>query len=315
MRRLLSIAVSLLILALLWHAVDIRAIASAMGAAQPAWLAAGLACVVPLTAVTAWRFCLLSRTDLPLAASIRLALAASTLNMVLPSKMGDLAKAWVLHKRYGFDGGAALALVVFEKTIDMAALLAWGVLALCLVADHPAMLAAAAALALLLGMLMLALSPLRLVPDLMRRGARWLPPRAHRAADDFARQWALLAAWFWADRGRAGFIGLISGALWAGHLVQIWLFARTLGPHVPLAGSMAGATLAILAGLLPFTMAGIGTRDAALVILFARWLSPAQGAALGVLATSRYLIPALAGLLFVRDYWEARQASATLRRA
>lgn len=65
---------------------------------------------------------------------------------------------------------------------------------------------------------------------------------------------------------------------------------------------MAFATLAILAGLLPFTMAGIGTRDAAILFLYAPYLSAGQAAVLGVLATVRYLAPALAGLPFMGDY-------------
>jgi uncharacterized membrane protein YbhN (UPF0104 family) len=68
---------------------------------------------------------------------------------------------------------------------------------------------------------------------------------------------------------------------------------------------MAASTLAILAGLLPFTMGGIGIRDLAIVYFYHQWLSLPQCAALGLLATLRYLLPAVAGLPFVSDDWRA----------
>lgn len=306
MRRWIGLAVSLALLALLWAKVDVRAILAATRGADPWRLGLGLFMAVPLTLVTAWRFGLISRTPIAVGAALRLVLAASTLNLVLPSKMGDIAKAWVLRQKYAFDGGDALALVVLEKMIDMAALLVWGVLALWIVADSPAMLMLAVVLAGLLALLLAALAPLPLATGLVRLATPWLPGPLRAAAADFAGRWEAIIRWFWRDRGHAAFVALVSLLLWAGHLAQIWLFARSLAPGVPLLSSMACATLAILAGLLPFTVAGVGTRDAAIVLLFAPWLSAGQGAALGVLATTRYLLPALAGLPFMSDYWARR---------
>lgn len=308
MRQMTSILLSLLIVALLWYHIDARAILTAMRDADPLWLGAGLLWVVPLTIGTSWRFGLLSRTELGLPASTRLILSASTLNLLLPSKMGDVAKAWVLRTRYRFDGRHALALVLLEKLTDLASLLAWGVGASLLMTSGLLQNIATAGLALLLGLLLLLLSPINPIASFLRRSASWLPARIGKLFDGFGAQWGSTIEWFWHSRGRAALVWVVSLLLWAGHLVQIWMFARAMG-QVPLAGSMAAATLAILAGLLPFTMAGIGTRDAALVVLYAAWLSPAQGAALGVLATMRYLLPAIAGLPFVHDYWAGRGAA------
>ena len=111
----------------------------------------------------------------------------------------------------------------------------------------------------------------------------------------FADHWDEAIAWFWLDRARAVRQILLSLIIWAGHLGQMWLFVRAIGPAIPFVDNMAMATLAILVGLMPFTIAGIGTRDAAIVLLYGAWLRPGQAAVLGVLATSRYLLPALAG--------------------
>jgi uncharacterized protein (TIRG00374 family) len=181
--------------------------------------------------------------------------------------------------------------VVFEKLLDLAALLIMGVVAIAWMRpDDPRFVIGALVLAaalLALGVLMTPLSSR-------------LPMPARLNA--YARQWHELVGWFWSDRRRAGATVTLSLALWAGHLAQLWLFARALG-QVPLVASMAAATLSILAGLLPFTMAGVGTRDLAIVYFYHDWLSPAQCAALGMLATLRYLLPAIAGLPFISDYW------------
>jgi uncharacterized protein (TIRG00374 family) len=306
MRRLISLGVSFLIVAVLWYSLDAHAILVAMRHARIPWVLAGLAMVIPLTAVTAWRFSLLSRSGLQMRTSVRLSLAASTLNLVLPSKMGDLAKAWVLHRRHGWEGERATVLVVFEKLADMASLLALGVLALVFEAKGTAMVGAAIVLALLLGALLLALSPAPLTAFLLRLLADRVHPKAGTTLHAIADQWVATTQWFWGDARRARITIVTSLGLWAGHLFQIWLFAHSLG-NVPVIGSMAAGTLAILVGLLPFTIAGIGSRDAALVFLFAPWLSAPQGAALGMLATMRYLLPAIAGLPFVHDFWQARR--------
>jgi uncharacterized membrane protein YbhN (UPF0104 family) len=156
--------------------------------------------------------------------------------------------------------------------------------------------------AALLVLLALMLSPQRAFPAAIVAFGEMLPQRVGKRLSAFAASWSSVAAWFWSRPLRAGFVVLLSIALWALHLVQFWFFTRALGGAVPLLDNMAFATLAILIGLLPFTLAGIGSRDAAIVYFYGAYLSPGAGAALGILATLRYVIPAVAGLPFVADF-------------
>ena len=55
-------------------------------------------------------------------------------------------------------------------------------------------------------------------------------------------------------------------------------------------------------GLLPLTFAGVGTRDAALVVFYAPYFDAPTAAALGLLCTARYLLPAMGGLPFAGRY-------------
>jgi uncharacterized protein (TIRG00374 family) len=303
MRRIVALAVSLAMLALLWWLVEPAAIWRAAAAADPLWLALGVAAVVPLTLATALRFRLISGGTLDLGLATRLTLSASTLNLVLPSKMGDLAKALVLSRRHAFDGADAVALVVFEKLLDLASLLLLGVIALLWIAPtDPLFLLGTAGAAALLLLLAALLAPIG-AANLLARLAALMPPFIARRMLRLTDGWDVRCRSFWSRPGRAWGIVLLSVAIWAGHLGQFWLYANALAP-VPLLGTMAAATLSILVGLAPFTMAGIGTRDAAILYFFKDWLSPGQAATLGLLATLRYVLPAIGGLPFMSDFYQ-----------
>ena len=113
MKKLLSLAVSLGLLALIYWKIDFTKLGPVFANCDGWWLAASLAMVIPLTALTAWRFQQLAPGDarISFGEATRLILSASVLNLILPSKMGDIAKAFFLPMRRSL----ALSLVVFEK--------------------------------------------------------------------------------------------------------------------------------------------------------------------------------------------------------
>jgi len=303
MRRILGIVVSAALLFALYAAVDFGALLDAIRAADLFWLAIGLLMVIPLTLATAWRFkALVIDAHVGFGEANRLVLASSTLNLFLPSKLGDLAKAFVLSARHGMEGELAFSIVVFEKALDMVSLLLWGAFA-CLYGglSKPELLIFALPVLLLLGLSLLIILPLPALSSLIRLVARLLPEGIAAKAGRLAETSAGMAAWFWQKRGRAAGILLLSILLWGAHLLQFWLFTKAIGSFVPLLDNMAFATLAILVGLLPFTFAGIGSRDVAIVYFYGPYLSPAGAAFLGILGTLRYVIPAVAGIPFAGD--------------
>jgi uncharacterized protein (TIRG00374 family) len=89
--------------------------------------------------------------------------------------------------------------------------------------------------------------------------------------------------------------------IWALHLIQIWLFFQAVGAHPDLARFLCLAPLSIFIGLIPLTFGGFGTRDAALIGLFAPIPEPIMLAA-ALLVNSRYLVPALLGWPFFHRF-------------
>ncbi len=300
-RLLLHGLASVVLLALLYAVIDVRTLISAIRGADYFWLTIGILMIIPLTVVTAWRFTLVVMDGrLGLGEASRLVLAASTLNLFLPSKLGDFAKAYVLSTKHEMSGEVALSIVVFEKALDMASLLLWGVVAVAYVGLSQSGIAIfVLPLILLFAALLMLILPLPAFPRLVRFVAARLPSRPAARLTSFAESSFTLAAWFWRRRMRAVSVVALSIALWGAHLFQFLLFSRAVGGVVPAWDNMAFAALSILVGLVPFTLAGIGSRDVAIVYFYSPYLSPGAAAFLGILATLRYVIPAVAGVPFI----------------
>jgi len=289
--------------------------------------------VVPLTLFTSWRLQqLMPRTgQLGFGEANRLILVASVLNLILPSKMGDIAKAYFMQDRGQLPGSLALSLVVFEKACDMLSLLLWcafglawmklsGAFALAAFTS-PAWLARfgiagdafffwVSALivggSLMLGLLLLGSE--NFAHFFFRLAARFAPGKIGAKFAKFDASWSEMHAYFWASKARLAKVTLTSVFIWFLHLLQIWMFILALRAYAPFLANLALSPLAILAGLLPLTFAGVGTRDAALVIFYAPFFPAPTAAALGLLCTARYVLPALGGLPFAGPYLTAAKA-------
>lgn len=330
MKRLLSLVISLVILAILYSKIDTARLLPIFAASDPLWMPLSLAMVVPLTLLTAWRLQqLMPRTGaLGFGEANRLILVASVLNLVLPSKMGDIAKAYFMRDRGQLSGSLAFSLVVFEKACDMLSLLLWCVFGLAwlklsesrALASFQApvwldrfglssetfffwMIAAIVSGSLLLGLLLL--GSRRFAGFFFAAAARWAPGKIGAKFAKLGGSWAEMHAYFWGSKKRLATVALTSVFIWFLHLLQIWMFILALQTWAPFLANLALSPLAILAGLLPLTFAGVGTRDAALVVFYAPFFSAPTAAALGLLCTARYLLPALGGLPFASEYLAA----------
>lgn len=305
MKRLISLLVSLAILAIIYWRMDFTRMGPVFRDCDPLWLVLSLGMVVPLTLMTAGRLDQLmpGGARLGIGESNRLILVASVLNLILPSKMGDLAKAWFIKERGHASASLAFALVVFEKTCDMLSLLLWCAFGLLLYPQKDALfwiMTACVTGGLVAGLALLG-SP-TLAELAFRTGARLAPARVRAKLEQLRLAWREMHDFFWRDRARLALVSATSVFIWFLHLLQIWMFILALRAHTPFLANLALAPLAILAGLLPLTLAGIGTRDAALILFYHPYLNAPTAAALGILCTMRYVLPALGGLPFVSRY-------------
>jgi len=305
MKHLYSLLISLLILAVIYWKIGLGAFLGVFLGCDVLWLVLSLGLVVPVTLVAAWRFQQLMPPGVRVSfgEANGLILAASSLNMVLPSKLGDIAKSYFMKERGLMSGNMALSLVVFEKACGMLALLLWCVFGLALYPNKSGvfwMFTGGVATTLIAGLVFVG----------SRRFQRWTAVLVQEVAPAKFRpklcslwdSFSQIQTFFWSNKTHALIVAAMSLFLWFLNLVQIWLFILALKAWTPFFASLAIAPLAIFAGLVPLTFAGIGTRDAAVIMLYKPFLDPSVAAALGWLYTSRYLLPAIGGLPFLRRY-------------
>jgi len=301
LKRFVSIVISVAILLYIYTKIDFVNLIAVFKNCDRQVLAISLAMVVPITLVTSWRLQqLVPGSSLGFLESNRLILGASVLNMILPSKMGDIAKSYFMAERTKISGSLALSISIFEKACDLLSLLLWCVLGLLL---YPAkdglfwIMTVGILTGLVIGLLMLG-SPL-FARVFLALSIKYLPQKLKPKLQKMQASWVEMQHYFWSDKRQLLIITVTSIFIWFLHLLQIWLFILALKATVPFLVSLALSPLSILAGLLPLTFAGIGTRDAALIYFYQNYFSEATGAALGLLCTSRYFIPALIGLPFL----------------
>ena len=302
MKRLISLAVSLLILAIIYSKIDFSGLIKVFQNCNGWWMIISLGMVVPLTLITSWRLQQLmpSGARLGFGEANRLILAASVLNMVLPSKMGDIAKAYFMKQRGHLDGSLSLSLVVFEKACDMLSLLLWCAFGLILYPSKNWLfwtMTVSVAVGLIAGVLLLSSRKFAKVFFLV--GKAITPKKIKLKIQKLQISWEEMLAYFWHDKNQLLKITFTSIFIWFLHLLQIWFFILALKAWTPLLANLALAPLAILAGLLPLTFAGVGTRDAALIAFYQPYFNAPTAAALGLLCTSRYLLPAIGGMPFL----------------
>lgn len=265
--RWLKIAAAALLLAVLYRAADWRTVGRTLATLDLRYLAAALALFVPQTLLSAWRWRMLVRPVqmIPYTAALRHTAIAAAWNLIVPSKLGDLSKAALLPGLTASQRAAVGGLVVIEKLADVAALCA-----LILAGMAGERFLGAMALAAVVS---ISASESNTRPGLLvRLGQARVSPRT------------------------LTLLSVSTLALWCLHLWQIELFMRAAGVFVPWQIAAARLPLAIFAGLLPVSFCGVGTRDAALVWLFADVAPAGAMAAVGLLTALRYLAPGAVGI-------------------
>ena len=130
LKRFVSIVVSVAILLYIYTQIDLDNLLQVFQNCDRLMLIISLAMVIPITLVTSWRLQqLVPQRSIGFLEANRLILGASVLNMVLPSKMGDLAKSYFMAERSNLSGSLALSISIFEKACDLLSLLLWCVFA------------------------------------------------------------------------------------------------------------------------------------------------------------------------------------------
>ncbi len=273
-RRVLLAAIPLagmtVALVLLAATLDARQVVASVASASPPWIAAGASLCLLSTLIGSLRLSLFLRAagmSRPLRRCWSAVMAGLTLNAFLPARGGDLAKGVFLADAPG-ERAALLGIVLVERVFDVFVLGARGTLSAIALAQWHAAALAGALMAAPVG----AFAALRFAhrTPVMRS---FFERMGHGARSITARPWCAAGA------------GGVAAIAWLNNTAILWCLLRATGTAVePLRAVGAGA-LAIFVGLLPVSVSGIGTRDAALAALLRGVAEPEAVVAAAMLYT------------------------------
>ena len=235
--------------------------------------------------------------------SIKCYFISSCLNLLLPSKLGDLSKGFIAQRLDNRKYSNSLhAFTLYEKGSDLFALLIISFINSFLIifikiSQNPINLYINIPLklnflflmfvVLLLLFLFLILAPIR----------KFKIPRFFAKKNTNKINEILNFKKFkWQD---FYLLQLFSIFIWSIHILQMLIFANSIGIQLWNLSGVFALIFSVLIGLMPFSFAGIGTRDASVVYFLAPVIGSTKPLILGILLTSRYIIPALIGLIFL----------------
>ncbi|MEF2145612.1 MAG: lysylphosphatidylglycerol synthase transmembrane domain-containing protein [Desulfovibrionaceae bacterium] len=303
----LTLAFTGAVLAALYSLADFSSLGRTLRQGDPRWLGAYLALFVPQLLLAGWRWQRIAGDfgGIPLGFGRAMAqtLGGYSANLVVPGKMGELVKGlWLFVEGRKF---LPYFLVVLEKLLDLLATLALLTVALAVILPQPLYQSRSVILALLLPLAVcwvVGLYFLRRIDLPVRLVNRFV------FKDDESR---LRTTWqeVWGRKRALAVVCGLSLLLWAVQVLQFWCMFRVFGAVVPLDELYAGAPLALLAGILPLTTGGVGTRDAALLWWFGSGLSLELVLSVGILSIVRVVLPGALGLpCFWREMRRRRHA-------
>lgn len=257
-------------LSILLLMVDVRGVFDALLSADPWWLAAAVGLALNATAIVGvklWAVVRIVGVKRSLRDTWSAVMAGLSLNAVLPGRGGDLVRAVFLAKEPD-SLAVLLGAVLVERLIDLGTI---GVLVLAFGVGLDWVTLAA------VGVIGAAVGGTATLALLGPRSPIWpdLGERVSRAATEAVR--------------RPGWTGLAIGLsllAWANNAVLMLCAMRAVGITIPALPALRATAVAILAGIVPVTISGIGTRDAVLVLELAEYGQSDGLAAAGLIYTA-----------------------------
>ena len=201
---------------------------------------------------------------------------------VVPGRLGDLARSYPLRNKIPIS--QSIGTIVLEKIIDTSVLIIFSGVGL-FIMGHTA-------LAVLMLFLILGVIPILNILNSANKKIPFGNGHFNKLRD------ALFVLNEVKKRKLTLSVAILaSSGNWFISMIQVYWLFKAVGSAVPLSAIFAFQPLSIFMGLIPVTIAGIGTRDSAILYLFRNFAAPEQSLAVGILyGVQSYWITALLGV-------------------
>ncbi|MGE3909802.1 MAG: lysylphosphatidylglycerol synthase transmembrane domain-containing protein [Chloroflexota bacterium] len=211
-----------------------------------------------------WRLLMLPFATVPTDRLFKIVLIGFAVNNVLPLRLGELVRTFLLRRSHGVPIASTLATVLIERLLDVFALCGLMTLVLVLAPLNGPVLAlagtgATVAAAGLVGLLVVALTPRSLLERLFTFGiglANRLHPRLGQLAASIVDGLRVLE-----DAGTVAVIVPLSILCWLAELGLYYFLAQAVDLNAGWLGLVAGMVIANLVTVLPSAPGYVGTFD------------------------------------------------------
>ena len=293
-RSLLLMCATMFIFYLLFRRIDLEHVISLLTQiAWPIWtLAAALTLSFPLISAIRWKAILSAMGhDITYRRAALIIAGIWPLSSVSPSKSGDLLKAYSLRRE--IKPVVVAGSVLTERALDLVVLAVLALIGGICFRDHRITSIAVTVLAALMAGVLFVVFNVSL-------------PIGHNLQNQL-RDLCLSLRTLWSKPGLTLLIMLFTAANWFASIWQTQLLFRGVGADVSFSYTATALPIAIFAGLLPVSIGGMGTRDSAMVVMFATYASASQALTVGLLYSFfGYWMLAILGLPLMRRALEAK---------
>lgn len=286
--RVMVLLCTVAVLALLLYHVGISGVRGVIAGISPAYWMGLIGLTLFLGFLPAWRWKLILDSvgfRISVFECLVIILGVWPLSALSPSKSGDFLRAVCLRKRIGPT--IVIGSVLTERFFDLFSLAIWALVGSLFLQQAPA--------ALISGLIVLGFIILILVVD--RQFKIPFSTRFTLTLQDLLRTLRQVKKSFY----YLAFVFFISVGKWFLTFVLTKALFSAIGIDVPLVYALSAMPVAIVAGLLPVTLGGMGIREGAMMVLFADYAAPEQILAVGLLYTFLgYWLFSFPGLIFTK---------------
>ena len=288
LRGLLLVALTLLVFYLLFRRIDLSQVIALLHVIPiSTWLIATLLTLsFPVMSAVRWHFILGTMGfDVSIARCLLIIVGLWPLSSISPSKAGDLLKAISLRRDIG--PMVVAGSVLTERALDLLMLALFALIGGLFFRDLRIIAVATVAILGVSAATMVARLDIEL--PFGQRIQTKLRELLHSIRVLGTQPGTLVA------------ILVLTAANWFASIVQTKLLFHGIGANVPFVFTAAALPVGIFVGLLPITFGGMGTRDSAMVVLFAGFATAPQALAVGLLYSFfGYWLLAIVGIPLVK---------------
>ncbi len=289
LKPLLVTVITLFIFYLLFTQIDAKSVIQVLSSANLVYILASilvLALIVPI-AVFRWQIILkVTGHPLPFWRCFNIFMVALPLTSITPSKSGDVIKAYYLKDEIPMS--ITIGTVFTERVFDVLSLIIISIIGSIFYFKIEFLVILTPVLLVVTGLLVVISNSNLKIPLIKDSWNSKLQNMTHSMSS--------------LTKNRKAFyvVLLLSFVSWILAVFQTVLFFYALHINIPFLFTMANVPIAIFVGLIPVTLGGMGTRDAAIILLFSEYAQANQLLSVGILfSLIRYWIPSITGIPFM----------------